>query len=218
MNNQTASSEKKKRTYKWLLKVAVVLFVCGLAGFLVPLFGVPLMLVIFLLLSVSTPQTKRFVKVAIVLFVCGVAVPLVLRGRSPLMLSAFLFLPYIVAPLLAIIAFAIQLHRKPPCGRVAIILMSPFMLGFSLLNARTYVVEASPYVYMPPAITNETLKVYKECIKYVKNHEEMKDLIFYMQGVVSGEKYLLPSRRKFHLLRPLDGSKASPKQSPPPSN
>jgi hypothetical protein len=31
---------------------------------------------------------------------------------------------------------------------------------------------------MPPALNNENLEVYKECIKYVKGHDELKNFIF----------------------------------------
>jgi len=41
---------------------------------------------------------------------------------------------------------------------------------------------------MPSALTNENFNVYRECIKYVKDHDELKDVVFYMQGVVSRRK------------------------------
>jgi hypothetical protein len=206
MNEQKDSSGKKRQTYRWILKAVIVLFVCGSAGFFVPLCGIPLILVILLLLSASTPQMKRIVKIAIVLFVGG-AILFRVAGGSFIMLTS-LFLPYIAAPILAIIASAIQLRGKPPCGRATHIFLIVFMLGFFLINARTYVIWVSPFIYMPPAITSENIKVYKECIKYVKNHEEMKDLIFYMQGVVSREKVPTTESERisfFETLRRIEG-------------
>jgi len=123
---------------------------------------------------------------AIVLFVGGAILSRVATGPS--MVLAFLLFPYVATPLLAIIASSIQLRGKISCGRATHIFLIIFILGFFLINARTYVIWALPYIYMPTALTNENVNVYKECIKYVKGHDELKDLVFYMQGVVSVRK------------------------------
>jgi hypothetical protein len=156
-----------------------------LLGVLGGMCGVPLILLIIGLHSVSTPQMKRPVKIAIILFVCGVLSVFAIRGPLGLI---FLFLPFILAPLIAVIVSVIQLRSKPPCGRAALIILIIFIVGFSVINARTFVILSSPYIYMPLALNKDNLKVYKECIKFVKNHDELKDLVFYMSGVVSGRK------------------------------
>jgi hypothetical protein len=166
---------------KWLAKVIVVLFVCGLAGLFVPMCGAPLILVILLLLSASTPQMKRLVKVAIALFVGGALLGGTLFSRvvrEPLLGLTFWFLPYVAAPILAIIVSAIQLRGKSISSGITHIFLIAFMLVFFLINSRTYIIMASPYIYMPPALTNENLKVYKECVEYVKNHEDLQNYIF----------------------------------------
>ncbi len=126
---------------------------------------------------------KRLVKVAIALFVGGALLSRVVR--EPLLGLTFWFLPYVAAPILAIIVSAIQLRGKSISSGVTHIFLIAFMLVFFSINSRTYIIMASPYIYMPPALTNENLKVYKECVKYARDHEELKGLVFYMQGVVS---------------------------------
>lgn len=178
MNDGTAFINTQTLKSKWYVKFAIF-FVCMLAGLFVPLFGIPLMLFTLLLLSVATPKTKQLVKIAIVLFVLGAfTFPFAVRADVQPVVWVILFLPYIASPLLLLAVFAIQLFRKPPQGWVAIIIMSPFVLGCILLNARTYLISALPYIYMPPALSNENLKVYDECIKYVENHSELKNFIF----------------------------------------
>jgi hypothetical protein len=176
MNDTTAVSDKKVQTYKSLLKVAVILFVCGLAGLFVPMCGVPLILIILLLLSASTTQMKMPIKIAIVLFVCGAIGALAARRTS--MWPILLFFPYIAAPILAIVVSFIQSFDKSTRNRATHIFLLVFIFGFFLINLRTYVIMASPYIYIPPVFNSENFKVYKECTKYVKNHEEVKNYIF----------------------------------------
>jgi hypothetical protein len=164
-----------------------LLCVTVLSGFFVPMCGMPIILIILLLLSASNPQMKRLVKIAIVLFVFGAVGALAVKGSSAGLVLLF-FLPYIVAPLLAMIASSIQIFSKPAFNRFTHIFLLIFLFGFFLINVRTYVILSSPIFYMPPALTNENYGVYKECIKFVRKHDERKDLVFYMQGVISGRK------------------------------
>jgi hypothetical protein len=185
MNDQIVFSDKNEQTYMQFLKVAIVLFVCGMAGLFVPMCGVPLILIILLLLSASITQMKVLIKIAIVLFVCGALGALTVR-KTPLW-PIILFFPYIAAPLLAIIASFIQSFNKFTSNRATHLFLLVFIFGFFLINLRTYVIVASPYAYMPSALTNENLSVYRECIKYVKNHEELKYIEYYMGLVKPSE-------------------------------
>ena len=176
MNDKVEYHDRKEHKYIQFMKGTIILLVCGMAGLFVPMCGVPLIMIILLLLSASAMQMKRTIKIAIVLFVFGAIGALAVRGT--LAWPVLLFLPYVAAPILAIIASSIQLHDKYANNRATLIFLIVLIFGLFLINARTYTIIASPYIYMPPAINNENLKVDKECVEYVKNHEDLKYYIF----------------------------------------
>lgn len=201
-------SENEKQNKLGRTVLALLFF--ATTTFFVPLFGIPLVILTFLLLSVSTPATKKLVKFAGILCACGIILYLsvvfmgIVVGRIPLLLVFSLFLPYVVAPLLIILAFIMQLLHKPAYGRVSILAIVPFMIIFSLVNIRTYVVKASPYIYMPPALTNENIDVYKRCIEFVRKHDDLKDLVFYFGGVVSQREISSEPNKQFEYLARID--------------
>ncbi len=93
MNDQIEPSGKKRQGLRWLLGVAVILFICWLISFFSPLLSVLLMPILILLFFLWTPETKWLAKVIAVLFVCGLA---------------GLFVPMCGAPLILIILFLLS--------------------------------------------------------------------------------------------------------------
>jgi len=189
MNDQTELSGNQKQRYKCLLKCILVLLFSGLSGLFIPMCGLPLIFTILLLYSASTARMKEILKIAIMLFAFGALSTLIIRQTIiwPFTLS----LPYVVVPSLAMVISLRQACDKSVSNRFTHIILFSFIFLFFIFNLRTYLVMASPYFYMPPALNNNNVKVFKECIEYIKNHEEFKNLVFNARGRTSDNN--LPS-------------------------
>jgi len=190
------------------------LFVIGTILFrLAPALGiVGLVLGIIALVKISFHNKKlsRLVSASIVFLLLGLIfliLSILSAGQSLSFLSSMrnfltdfsiLFL-FIVAPVLCIISLANILFRiKELSARflavAAIVCLSiPVAISIPMVLASNL-----PFIYTPPALTPDNLKVYNECIKFVGNHNEHKNLAF------TRRKWLLVSfGDRFYSLRHL---------------
>ena len=100
--------------------------------------------------------------------------PPFLSARLALLLS-----PPAVA--IAIVTYAVSFGRGSKLGRISIlVLIVLFMMMLPEWLSRTL-----PYVYTPPALTSDRLLTYNQCIQFVKEHDEYKDLTLFRRGCVS---------------------------------
>lgn len=131
-------------------------------------------------------KTKYYVRVALLSFACGWMF-FVLAPKSahlPFMLC-FLFLSFMVAPILGIIASIISFKKKAFIGKLFLVFLIFLLLVVFFLHGRYFVISVAPYIYTPSAITRENLSAYKECIKFVKDHDTFKAIGLKRQGFLS---------------------------------
>lgn len=90
----------------------------------------------------------------------------------------------VLAPLLGLIASIISFQDEGLIGQILtglifIMIIPPMIFG------RFFLIRSLPCIYTPPALTFKKLAVYKECIRFVKNHDEHKNLTLLRKGYVS---------------------------------
>jgi len=79
---------------------------------------------------------------------------------------------------IAIVTYAVSFGRVSKLGRISIIVLTVlFMMMLPEWLSRTL-----PYVYTPPALTSDRLSTYNQCIQFVKEHDEYKDLTLFRWG------------------------------------
>jgi len=78
-------------------------------------------------------------------------------------------------------------------GLMLILTLPMILVGKSVLR------QYGAYIYTPPAITFENIPVYRECIKFAKNHNEDKTLVLGVgdRVVVDGVYYMLSKGNSF---------------------
>ena len=82
---------------------------------------------------------------------------------------------------MGIITSTISFRRENLLGRFLII--SLIILLVTVVPSWLSVIL--PYAYTPPALTSNSLPVYKQCIKFVKNHDKYDDIMLYASGWLS---------------------------------
>lgn len=97
---------------------------------------------------------------------------------SPFLTPHLMMLIPPVAVAIAIVTYAVSFDRGFRLGRVSIIvLIILFMMMLPQWLSRTL-----PYVYTPPALTSDRLLTYNQCIQFVKEHDEHKDITLFRWG------------------------------------
>lgn len=112
-----------------------------------------------------------------------------------LLLFTSLLLLTIVVPLLGIITTVICFRRKRLKGRCLSILII-FLLTVPLIYMLQLLLSAIlPLIYTPPALTSNKLAIYNNCIKFINNHGQYKELFLTCRGEVAPEDeiYMLDS-------------------------
>ncbi len=146
-------------------------FAMGVKGYFIPAHRKPV-----------TPY-NRFVIYAVISSILGLVLVLYanLALVSPPQLPGILglmgiFFLFVLSPGLGIIASLLSFRKKSLLGRllaIALILILPIPIA---IHVPVVLEPTLPFIYTPPAITQESLRVYKECIKLVKSHQEHGDL------------------------------------------
>jgi hypothetical protein len=79
--------------------------------------------------------------------------------------------------ILGILANVISFRTKDTNGRALAILFIIFLSIPLALILLIMLDSALPHIYTPPAITCDNLHIYNECVEFVKDHDEYKDLM-----------------------------------------
>ena len=129
---------------------------------------------------------RRLVVAAVISFVLG-CVLLTINGewRVPLFGIGFLFFSLVLAPVLGIIATIVLFRTMKPLGHVFSVFLILFLSVVSLVHGRYFVVCLLPYIYTPPALTSENLRVYRACIAFTRKHNEHESLTLLRRGWLS---------------------------------
>jgi hypothetical protein len=126
---------------------------------------------------------NRFVVYTVISLVLGVALSsyrYMVLVRFPILAGVLWFMgfffTFVLTPGLGIIASLLSLRKKSMLGRLLAI-ASILILAIPIAICFPVVLEPTlPFIYTPPAITQESLKVYKACIKFVESHQDYGDL------------------------------------------
>jgi len=86
-----------------------------------------------------------------------------------------IYLPTI-SSLLLVVSSIFLILRKNSSGRVLMIKFLCLLVILLTLLAPTSLGLALPHIYAPPALIPNNLMVYNECIKFLKNHDEHKNI------------------------------------------
>ena len=130
---------------------------------------------------------RRFVVYTVISFILGLALSFYaeLAFLELPILAAFLvligiFLLCVLTPTLGIIASLFFIRKK---AIIVQVLLIGLLIGLLQILAMAIVIfapvtleSALPFIYTPPAITQESLKVCKECIKFIKSQPEHGDM------------------------------------------
>jgi hypothetical protein len=126
---------------------------------------------------------NRFVVYAVISCILGLVLVLYanLAPVSPPQLPDILgfmgiFFLFVLSPGLGIIASLLSLRKKSLLGRLLAIALILILAIPIAIHVPVLLEPTLPFIYTPPAITQESLTVYKECIKFVKSHQERGDL------------------------------------------
>jgi len=162
-------------------------FAMGVKGYFIPAHRKPV------------TSYSRFFVYAVISLILGAALSSYgnLAFKLPILATVLgilgFFFSFVLSPGLGIIASLFFLRKKAMLGRVLAIGLI-LILAIPITISVPVVLEPTlPFIYTPPAITQESLKVYKECIKLVKSHQEHGDLSLTGRRVVffGGNSYSL---------------------------
>jgi hypothetical protein len=175
---------------KILFRYASILF-----WILTVIFGIKSSVILFA--SREPGLSKRFYSTAIKVFLLGVflfALAICSLFR-PLFYASFV-LVFLIGPALGIIGIIVSFRDKTLLGRFFAIVLFFILIIPLLMGCRNILVWSLPHIYTPPALTLGNLKVYNECIGFVRKHDEYKNLRLW-RGVLSNGYDTLVTKKSF---------------------